>query len=281
MLELKKKKPGKKKAYIEALNKTKLYSYNIVKKADARDILASVCKVLIPSLERMTSTLSQIKSNFELSDQSENLLKRQEYLICSFAKDFLFFINDMHKFERFFLTDTYLDYHSNNSSEILDEQGTLQLQNQIEIIYFDDTLYARVPLLFSRYGKSRVSGQNQKFPHYSMLYSDIIRDKMQPILENDLFYEKNVDVVNIYSSDTNLSFVPDADNIDSKATIDAILDAWPGGDGPMCSYSASTITSNRLLSGTYITITKGFQSQPNRQNFEEKLAEIFPNFALH
>ena len=148
----------------------------------------------------------------------------------------------------------------------------------------NDMLIVRVPNLaskFSSYSRGHAAD-------YSTMYASDVRRLMmtQDLSGLDLTF-KHISIIGVYDSKTQK--IPDADNLDTKAIVDAITRYLPGGDDwKHCTFSSANLKSEMIKPGTYFMVSPHYREPPSlrelthrleaevrKQNFQEQLRQIF------
>lgn len=134
-----------------------------------------------------------------------------------------------------------------------------------------DAYIIRVPNLPSKYSSfSRT---------HAAEYSAVFATEVRELTENaDLSHldlkMKHISIIGIYGVDH--SKIPDADNLETKAIVDAITRYMPGGDDwNRCSFSSTNIKSDKIEPGTYFIVSPCFREPPSLMLQIAKLTELF------
>ena len=137
----------------------------------------------------------------------------------------------------------------------------------VSIKVTDDMLIVRVPNLASKFSSfSRAHAAD-----YSTMYASDVRRLMmkQDLSGLDLTF-KHISVISVYDSKTQK--IPDADNLDTKAIVDAITRYLPGGDDwAHCSFSSANIKSETIKPGTYFILSPNYLEPPSMTDLTRKL----------
>ena len=137
----------------------------------------------------------------------------------------------------------------------------------IDIAPLEDALYVKLP---------RVPAK-----HYRRtgLFVEDIRNKMQklgfekkiPTIQN-----KQIRVLNVFSTSFEERFIPDNDNYDLKSITDVLTDYIRGGDsGLRCSFCYDAVKSDEVTEGTYIIISRAENGFLSATDVLEVLKNVF------
>ena len=129
---------------------------------------------------------------------------------------------------------------------------------EVYIMITASELIVRIPNLVSKYSAfSRTHAAE-----YSSVFAAEVREKMAAADVSIDFTEKHITILGVYRDDARK--IPDADNLDTKAIVDAITRYLPGGDDwEHCTFSNANIKSDRLKSGTYFIVSPSYQEPPS------------------
>ena len=139
-----------------------------------------------------------------------------------------------------------------------------------------DTIIAQTPHLLTRITTFKYLGGNRIPQTYSYFFAYEVSALLESMFDEIPQYEqKNVLVLAVYeSSERN---IPDTDNLDTKAIVDAITRFLPGEDnGACCSFSGISIRSGSIAPGTYFITTPGFGVSPNLDSTIKMLEKDYP-----
>ena len=137
----------------------------------------------------------------------------------------------------------------------------------VSVKIINDMLVVRVPNLASKFSSfSRAHAAD-----YSTMFAADVRKLMmtQDLSGLDLC-NKHVSIIGVYDSKT--PKIPDADNLETKAIVDAITRYLPGGDDwAHCSFSSANIKSETIKPGTYFILSPNYLEPPSMTDLTRKL----------
>lgn len=154
----------------------------------------------------------------------------------------------------------------------------------VSVKIINDMLVVRVPNLASKFSSfSRAHAAD-----YSTMFAAEVRQLMMTLDLSGLdLTHKHISIIGVYV--TKAQKIPDADNLDAKAIVDAITRYLPGGDDwAHCTFSNANIRSETIKPGTYFMVSPHYREPPSlrelthrleaevrKQNFQEQLRQIF------
>lgn len=120
-------------------------------------------------------------------------------------------------------------------------------------------LLVRVPVLWSRFGAARSKKRYDQ--HYQYYWVEDVREHIM-MLNADLRFlgTKCVSIISCYPTST--KHIPDADNLDSKAITDAIVQRLGGDSWDRCTIYRAIIVRDDIRDGSYFIVTPGFDPPP-------------------
>lgn len=140
----------------------------------------------------------------------------------------------------------------------------------------DNMLITKTPVLFRR-TKTFISQRGKSF---CIDYHDFFSPEIYRLLNSfdgklPMFRYKNMAVFSVYSKQK--SIIPDAENLDTKSAIDAIVSYQPTSDsGEFCSFSSLCFRSDEIQEGAYFILSEGFGKVPSYDETVELLKRMFP-----
>ena len=130
------------------------------------------------------------------------------------------------------------------------------LENLVSAELFGTTLVVKTPNLLNRFCSYRqYNGTTVKRDHYSFFVPEVER-KMEKLSDRlpDIL-SKNIAVFSVYGPEKQQ--LPDAENLDTKEIIDAIMSCFNGTDGgEFCSLFQICLRDDTLIPGAYFIITE-------------------------
>ena len=137
------------------------------------------------------------------------------------------------------------------------------LENLVSAELFGTTLVVKTPNLLNRFCSYRqYNGTTVKRDHYSFFVPEVER-KMEKIADRlpDIL-SKNIAIFSVYGPEKQQ--LPDAENLDTKEIIDAIMDHFRGSDGgKYCSLFQLCLQDDTLIPGAYFIVTEDRRSVPD------------------
>ncbi len=125
----------------------------------------------------------------------------------------------------------------------------------------DQAIVVRVPVLMSRFAGARKNAVHNRW--YSHFFAESVYTVVRNLNVNpEMFADgKCLSFVSVYERNHN---IPDADNLDSKAIVDAIVSSLPGGDSwATTTFFRMNTTSNGMLDeATYVAVTPALSPPP-------------------
>ena len=150
-----------------------------------------------------------------------------------------------------------------DSAEQIGNASTCDVSIKVE----NDMLIVRVPNLASKFS----AYSREHAADYSTMFAAEVRKLMmtQDLSGLDLC-NKHVSIIGVYVSKT--PKIPDADNLETKAIVDAITRYLPGGDDwAHCSFSSANIKSETIKPGTYFILNPNYLEPPSMTDLTRKL----------
>ena len=153
--------------------------------------------------------------------------------------------------------------------------GDFSLDNDVDVRINNGKIIVKTPNLFNRNQRLYRQKQGVFAKDYGLFFSKEVRRKMESLGRNLPQYAfKNMSIFSCYSDKTKR--IPDADNLDAKAIVDAILDFLPNADnGKYCSFSQLCFCDANLPEGAYFIVTEGFAQMPNFEAALQELRQLF------
>ena len=144
-------------------------------------------------------------------------------------------------------------------------QGHYTEQDRVVSHYESDGIFVRTPLLWNRQtfkkkktanGKKTITTETVRFFRDSVIES-LLSNPGYASFDFSVYQEKTIQYLFIYSAKTaEKRRLVDADNHETKYVTDAICALLPSGDSALCcSFFYSTVITDDVPEGTYITIT--------------------------
>lgn len=137
----------------------------------------------------------------------------------------------------------------------------------VSVKIINDMLVVRVPNLASKFSSfSRAHAAD-----YSTMFAAEVRQLMMTLDLSGLdLTHKHISIIGVYV--TKAQKIPDADNLDAKAIVDAITRYLPGGDDwAHCSFSSANIKSETIKPGTYFILSPNYLEPPSMTDLTRKL----------
>ena len=136
----------------------------------------------------------------------------------------------------------------------------------------DGMLIVRTPHLFNRNVSFFHSGKHSIGKDYHSFFAPEVDRKLGSMATRlPQFLSKNISVLSVYPESKQR--LPDAENLDSKKIIDAILWRFPGTDsGKFCSIFQACVQNDTILEGTYFIVSEGFSVVPAFSKMMEMIA---------
>ena len=137
------------------------------------------------------------------------------------------------------------------------------LESLVSAKLFGTTLVVKTPNLLNRFCSYRqYNGTTVRRDHYSFFVPEVER-KMEKLSDRlpDIL-SKNIAVFSVYGPEKQQ--LPDAENLDTKEIIDAIMDHFRGSDsGKYCSLFQICLQDDTLIPGAYFIVTEDRTSVPD------------------
>ena len=136
------------------------------------------------------------------------------------------------------------------------------LECKVSAAMVEGMLVVKTPHLLNR----NVTRHGGKGGFYDVDYHSFFAPEVERALDRvdskiPMFFDKNICVLSVYREERTM--LPDAENLDSKRIIDAILHRFPGSDGgKYCSIFQACFHDRELPEGAYFVLSKGFARVP-------------------
>lgn len=138
-----------------------------------------------------------------------------------------------------------------------------QLDRMVSAAMIEGMLVVKTPHLLNR-NVTRHGGKGRLFEvdYHSFFAPEVERALNEFEGQIPVFSYKNICVLSAYREERTM--LPDAENLDSKRIIDAILHRFPGSDGgKYCSIFQACFHDRELAEGAYFIVSEGFARIPD------------------